>query len=173
MPIHTTLYTCLLAAVLTSCSQSPLTTSGTQQQPVAAEVLHSSLLCGDDIQQPIALWIKDQPQLAHRYEQFNAQASDPVFAPTLDFERSSALLIAMGPQPSTGYLLNFIPGQDNVWQAGSTLVVSVDWGSPEPDSVQAQVITSPCLLLRLDKLAVKRIKVLDQDGEIKLETTRF
>ena len=143
------------------------------QQTVAAEVLHSSLLCGEDIQQPAAIWIKDQPQLAQRYEQFNAQASDPVFAPTLDFEHSGVLLIAMGPQPSTGYLLNYIPGQDNVWLTGSTLVVSVDWISPEPDSMQAQVITSPCLLLRLDKLAFKQVKVLDQDGEIRLENTRF
>jgi hypothetical protein len=48
-------------------------------------------------------------------------------------------------------------------------VVSVDWIIPEPDSAQAQVITSPCLLLRLDQQDFQHIKILDQNGEIKFE----
>lgn len=162
-------FTCLIAIVLSGCA-STLNNSTTAPTELLAEVLHSSLLCGTDIQQPLVSWIDDQADLEQRYAQFNTQSSDPVFAPALDFVQSGALLIAMGPQPSTGYLLNYIPGQDNTWLAGSTLVVSVDWVTPDADSMQAQVITSPCLLLRLDKLNFKRLKVLDQDGEIKLES---
>jgi len=169
MLTHNTLLTGLLALMATSCADFTSMTSSVPPTIVQADVLHSSLLCGDDIQQPAVIWLDDQASLRQRYEQFNAQISDPVYAPTLDFERSATLLIAMGPQPSTGYLLNYIPDQDNVWLAGSTLVVSVDWVSPEPDSMQAQVITSPCLLLHVDQKNFKQVKVLDQNGEIKFE----
>ena len=161
------LFSAIAMAMLVGCAD-PM--SGTESSiPLSAEVLHSSLLCGEDIQQPTAIWIDDQATLESRFQQFNAHTDDPVYAPKLDFNRSGALLVAMGPQPSTGYLLNYIPDQDNVWLAGATLVVSVDWSTPEPDSVQAQVITSPCLLLRLDKQPFQRVQVLDQNGEIKLE----
>ena len=164
-------FTCLIALLLSGCA-STSNNSITVPTELFAEILHSSLLCGTDIQQPLIYWIDDQADLEQRYAQFNAQTSDPVFVPVLDFEQSGALLIAMGPQPSTGYLLNYIPGQDSTWLAGSTLVVSVDWVTPDADSMQAQVITSPCLLLHLDKLNFKQFKVVDQDGEIKLESAR-
>ena len=167
---HSFFIFCSLSSLtlLISCA-NPM--SGQQESiPVRAEVLHSSLLCGEDIPQPLAIWISDQTELERRFQYFNAETDDAVFAPRLDFSRSGALLIAMGPQPSSGYLLNFIPEQDKVWLAGSTLVISVDWNTPEPDSMQAQVITSPCLLLHLDKHPFTSVKVLDQHGEVKLET---
>lgn len=157
----------LLLPILVGCTT---TMSGKEQSiPQQAEVLHSSILCGDDISTGQTVWISNQTQLEQRYAEFNAQASEPVYAPKLDFDRSGALLIAMGPQPSTGYLLSFIPDQDNAWLAGDSLVISVDWTTPAADSIQAQVITNPCLLLQLDRIPFEQVKIIDQNGEIRLK----
>ena len=75
----------------------------------------------------------------------------------------------MGPRPTSGYRLNKLAQQEPRY--GSIgLQVTLAWQEPEPGSAQAQVLTSPCLLLSLPKKDFKRVQIIDQNGVVKLET---
>ena len=52
------------------------------------------------------------------------------------------------------------------------LTVPVDWREPLPGYVQTQVMTHPCLLVKLPNGAFSQIRVVDQDGRLRLEGVR-
>ena len=73
----------------------------------------------------------------------------------------------MGQQPTAGYRLNLLP-QQAVALAEQVLTVKVAWESPSADSLQAQVVTNPCLLIRLPKVEFNSVQVVDQQGQLRL-----
>jgi len=48
----------------------------------------------------------------------------------------------------------------------------VDWREPQPGYRLAQVVTSPCLLLKVPAAAFTRIQVLDREDRVRLEGAR-
>ena len=59
-----------------------------------------------------------------------------------------AILIAVsnGPQPSAGYSFNL----ESTDATASTVNLNYRWQSPPPERLQAQVITSPCSVVRIE-----------------------
>lgn len=166
----------LTTALLLTLSLSYGCSSGTGQgfgstpeiQTLSSELVHNTLLCGDDITQPGLSWISDEATLRQRYQHFNDEAADPVAAlATLDFAQDNVLLIAMGPQPTSGYRLNEMPETPPRFD-GINLEVPIAWFEPEADSNQAQALTNPCMLLSIPKVEFEQVRVLDQDGLVKL-----
>lgn len=95
---------------------------------------------------------------------------EPPPPPAVDFAREGVLLIAMGQQTSGGYELS-LTGRPATVQNG-VLTVPVEWREPLPGYVQTQVMTHPCLLVKLPKGAFSQIRVVDQDGRLRLEGGR-
>jgi hypothetical protein len=95
---------------------------------------------------------------------------NPPPAPAVDFSREAVLLIAMGQRPSAGYGLN-LAGEATL--RDGVLTVPVDWREPPPGYLRAQVVTSPCLLLKVPAVdLISHLRVMDREGRIRLEGDR-
>lgn len=140
----------------------------TAGEPLTAELLHNGLLCGADLARPAAYWITEQAELEARFRRLDSGES--AFPPMVDFSRDGVLLVTMGTQPSTGYRLNYLPPRHQVRLQDGTLRLGLAWKTPEPDSIQASVLTQPCLVLRLPRRDFDRVRVVDQDGTVRLNT---
>lgn len=70
-------------------------------------------------------------------------------APRPDFDNESVVLLALGQQNTAGH--NIVLSGKQAQIKNNQLVLPVTISSPEPGSMQAQVITSPCLILVLPK----------------------
>ena len=90
--------------------------------------------------------------------------------PMVDFSREGVLLVAMGTRPSAGYGLS-LTGESATVRDG-VLSVRVDWREPPPGYRQAQVVTRPCLVLKVSAVPFARITVLDSEGRVRLEGVR-
>ena len=88
----------------------------------------------------------------------------------VDFSREGMLLVAMGARPSAGYGLS-LTGESATVRDG-VLSVRVDWREPPPGYRQAQVVTRPCLVLKVSAVPFARITVLDSEGRVRLEGVR-
>lgn len=143
--------------------------TASEGERLTAERLHNGLMCGPDLQQATALWIDDAADLATRFQRMSGAASDP---PVVDFEHHGVLLITMGEQPTAGYRLNFLPERHRVELRGRTLRVDLAWETPPPESMQAQVLTHPCMLLQLPRRSFNRVRVIDQEGTVRVSVAR-
>ena len=152
---------------LQSCAQP--TDSGKKNNiPLSAEVLRNTTHCGDYVSAPTVLWIQQPEELKRLYAGF--PGIQPHTPPSVDFTSEGVLLIAMGQHPTAGYGLGFEPGSMQL--VDSTLRITVAWQEPAPGYLQAQVITHPCLLLKLPIVPFRHIQVLDSEGLMRLQTSR-
>lgn len=70
------------------------------------------------------------------------------------------VVISKGPQATAGYALAL----ETAVLEGETAILSVRWETPAPDTLQAQVITHPCLVVALPRGPVRRVRAADQSG---------
>ncbi len=88
--------------------------------------------------------------------------------PAVDLSRQATLLVQMGQKPTPGYGL--WPEQPVARLRGDVLEVILDWQSPPPGAILAQVITSPCMLIAIPRAGYKTIRVLDATGQVRAST---
>lgn len=149
-----------------SCAQPDAQTPRGAHQP--DEVLYRDSQCGGNIAKPAAVWINDQQALTRFAEAHFLNPSKPL--PTVNFPNEGVLFIAMGQRPTAGYGLGFSGNSTRI--DGNTLEVTVFWQEPPPGYRLAQVVTSPCLMLKLPAGNFQRIRVLDQNGKVRAEASR-
>ena len=137
--------------------------------PVAS--LYGSGQCGG-LERPAAIWIASGAEWRSWYERIIRPQMNPPSPPTVDFSRDGVLLVAMGARPSAGYGLSLATGTAAVAVRDGVLSLRVDWREPPPGYRQAQVMTSPCLLLKVPAVPFARITVLDPEGRVRLEGAR-
>jgi hypothetical protein len=95
----------------------------------------------------------------------SAQPTEP---PAIDFEREGLLLVEMGRRPTAGYALGLADQHVTVEDGVATL--RVEWREPPRGSIQAQVITAPCLLARLARRGIREVRVVDESGVVRATT---
>lgn len=137
---------------------------------LGAEVLLGDAHCASDEAHPSVAWIEDPQTFRDLYQDLVERVDSTITVPRIDFAREGVLRIAMGQQPTAGYGLGFQPGAARLEQ--DVLEVEVVWQKPPPDAILPQVITHPCLLLRLPAVAFSRIRILDQDGRVRITAVR-
>jgi len=165
-------YYLLPGLIISGCAPLPSTTGPdpATQQPVEVELLVNTLQCGEDIREAGAQWVTDTAALDERYRWLNQLNSENQLSPpAVDFSAEWILVVAMGPRPTSGYILN-LPEQPPV-SDGRVLDVTVAWQEPEPGTQQAQVMVNPCLLLRFPALEVNQVRILDQEGRTRIDTS--
>lgn len=135
--------------------------------PVAS--IYANSQCGS-LNRLEAVWIADAEAWRRWYAQVMSLRMEPPPPPAVDFSREGVLLIAMGQQTTGGYGLSLI-GRSATVQNG-VLTVPVEWREPLPGYVQTQVMTNPCLLVKLPGSAFNRMRVVDQGGRLRLEGVR-
>jgi hypothetical protein len=72
------------------------------------------------------------------------------------------LSVYKGPQPTPGYRFSL----HDALLDGTTARLEFQWHTPDPQSVQAQMISSPCMVIGLEAGNFDAIQVQDSDGDI-------
>ncbi len=160
-----------LLVLLTTACQSWAERGAHQGGKLAAEAIYASQHCGRSQTTPKATWIDDAGQLEASIRQIRADmlGGKPVDLPALDFQHEIILLVEMGQRPTLGYWLE-LTGTDNLRISQDQAQLTLDWSHPPADALVAQTISSPCLLLKLERGSYASIQVLDGHGAIKTST---
>jgi hypothetical protein len=153
----------LLALLASACQHHTAMPERSQPEP---KVLYGGSHCGYGAPRPAAQWIGSTEQLRALYERFAGRAPAAAVA-GIDFAKEGVLLIEMGERPTAGYALDLPPDAARIKDGRLELIV--DWTEPPPDAITAQVITSPCLLVRLPRAGYREVRVIDQEGSVRAE----
>lgn len=152
---------------LPGCAQPDGDPVGNATVPVVTLVSQSQ--CGG-LDRPAVRWIASAGEWRDLYARVNSQWLNSPPPPVVDFPRGGVLLVAMGQRSTAGYGLAL--ADDVATVRGRVLTMRVDWREPQPGRRQAQVMTSPCLLATVPDAGFTRIRVVDQEGRVRLEGER-
>ena len=84
-------------------------------------------------------------------------------ADAIKLSQNVVVAVWMGQRPTAGYKMMLV---DNLAQIeGNVAIIRLAVKTPKPESRVAQVVTSPCLLLKLPKANYNIIKLLSQDDQ--------
>jgi hypothetical protein len=155
----------LLATVCTGC----VAAGPAPSQPVTVQALYRHAQCGADYPESRAIILRDADAFKAAVENLRrARGSAGIKMPAVDFSRQAVLLVQMGQRPTAGYGL--WPEQPVARLRGDVLEVVLDWQSPPPGAILAQVVTSPCMLIAIPLAGYKTIRVLDAAGQMRAST---
>ncbi len=152
----------LMASGLVGCAGPAPATS-----TVPVETLYAATQCGALDVEASATYIADEPTFRRLYAAarravLNADAGPPA----VDFSRHVALMVSMGTQPTAGYALSL--AQVPARLVGATLEITLDWRAPPRDALVAQMLTSPCIFLRIPGTGFESVRIRDGAGRIRL-----
>lgn len=131
---------------------------------VPAEVIRAGAHCGGDVQGTSARWLGTEQALRGAL-QTGAALGAPSQPPAVDFSREGVLLVAAGQRPTAGYGLALAEPGARVEDGVATVVVRFD--EPASGAILAQVVTSPCLLVRLPGEGLREVRVVDPAGAVR------
>lgn len=158
-------------ALLASACQSWAEKDPHQGSKPVAEVIYTSQHCGRSQTAPSASWIDNARQLEASIQRIRSDmlGGNPIDLPVLDFQHEIALLVEMGQQPTLGYRLE-LAGSDDLRISQDQAQLTLDWLHPPADALVAQAISSPCLLIKLERGNYTSIQILDRQGAVKTST---
>lgn len=140
-----------------------------QNATLPVRSLHSSGQCVG-LERPTVVWIADAAAWRSWHGRITSARLPAPPAPAVDFSREGVLVLAMGSRSTAGYALSL--AEESAVVRDGVLTVRVDWREPPPGALLAQVMTSPCLLVKVPMASFSRIRVVDQQGLLRLEGTR-
>lgn len=152
----------ILMGILLMSGCAPVIASSPSHRQIEVAVLHGGVQCGAMDKTPRAAWFDRPDQLNGSLLGRSVGAS--VDLPQWDPAVYGAVLISMGTRPTGGYGIELASSTAKV--EDGIAVIQVHWRQPSPDMFVAQVITSPCLLLKLPKTGIHTIHIQDQEGRI-------
>ncbi|MCF6324721.1 MAG: protease complex subunit PrcB family protein [Gammaproteobacteria bacterium] len=144
---------------MTACasSSSAVRNGDAASARVEVSVLYASMQCGREEPDAQASWVSNAIALQHLYDKFPQEAM-----PTIDFDRERVVLMEMGLRPTLGYRLALVSSSAKV-EKGSAEVL-LEWIAPGRDMMVGQMLTSPCLLLKLERGSYQQVRFSDQSG---------
>ena len=152
----------LVGLAVGACGSGVGKTTGQAVSPLVMETLYLGQQCGGAAPQPAAQWIGAAGDLSVLWQRLgNRFAGSPRPAPPeVDFAEHGVLLLSMGQRPTGGYGLAL--RDQAVLVVGHSARVDVQWQEPLPGELVPQVLSSPCLLLRLPRGDFAEVRVVDQ-----------
>ena len=155
----------LLAALTIPVACLHATANGDEvSRVIGVEVIYSGVLCGRRSSEPVLGLIKDSPAysvLQERLERTRV-GSARVFR-DIDFSKESLLLVEMGMRPTAGYSVTLEDDFLNI--EGETATLGIRFREPGPGDITAQMITSPCALIRIPSGGYSAIQVIDRSAK--------
>jgi hypothetical protein len=166
----TTIVLGLLLPLTVACQ--PKTVKEPQQgSEPAITVLYAGQHCGRAQTAPSATWIDDARQLEISIKRIQETmlGSKPLLLPELDFQHEIALLVEMGQRSTLGYHIA-LTGADDLRITRGLARLTLDWVQPPAGVMVAQMISSPCLLLKLGRGDYTSVQILDKQGASRADT---
>lgn len=146
---------CLSIFSISACDTSVLISSS---EPIYANVIFQSIQCRRSEPEAAFGVVKSKQQLDLLLQEFNRQILGKESKPYLvDFKSMNVLVLEMGYRPTAGYSLSI--NKEQIRVENKEAIVTVEWAEPPEDSMQAQVITSPCAIFTLPKGDYSRVTV--------------
>lgn len=133
------------------------------QNPISVSKILTSHQC--NIAGPTsAHWINNRPQLISMYKQvtshiINAKPS----IPDIDFSTTGILVVSMGTQRSGGYGLSLTKSPTVV--KNDTATLKINWRKPAKGMMTIQMLTNPCLILKIQKGNFKILRIVTLTGK--------
>lgn len=127
--------------------------------------LASSSVCGGKASSAGLVWIETDAELASERDRKPIGSGKGPAQIDVDFSRFAVLRMAMGSRPTGGYDLDL--AETGVRVEDGALVIRIDWIEPAPGAMVTQMITSPCLLVRVPRDGYRRVAVVDQHGTVR------
>lgn len=100
-------------------------------------------------------WISSNEEL-DAFLSTSGKNTIPFFSPP-NFSTHKLLIVYSGEKPTTGYDMGL--AAQNYNRFSNKWEIWIDEFSPSPDSIQAQVITSPCLMLRIPRVPTEDVDI--------------
>jgi hypothetical protein len=162
-----------LLFLLAACSANSQTGNASEPQqaaesamPLKIAVLHASSQCG-----PAATtqWIASQEQFAALFQAAQAQMISPAppQPPAVDFSQYGVLLVSMGQQRSGGYAIK--PAREELIITNGSAELAIHWQEPGPGMMVIQVITHPCIFIKVPRGNYQTLRIVDQDNKVRAE----
>jgi hypothetical protein len=141
---------------------------GATDATVEVEAIYHATQCPSTPIEPHGSWIDSPVGLGQLWNHLHrlSLGGRSLASPEVDFSVDGLLLVHMGQQRTGGYAIELA---DPIAQVKDGIAsVLVDWITPLPDTVVTQMITAPCILLKLQKSDFSSIQVIDQDGRVRV-----
>jgi hypothetical protein len=126
---------------------------------VPHQVLHASQACGTG--HASVQSVPDEAALARLLQDGNLLGA-PRKSVAIDFTRTLVLQVSMGQQASAGAQLAVAGTRADA--PSQQLVVDMLWSPPDPQRMNAMVITRPCVVFSVPRGDYRSVRVLDQQG---------
>lgn len=150
---------CCLAGLFALAGAAP---AAAQAGPEAVS-LFTGQDCGEVADEAAAHWLNDEAAYQAELQKImDVRPGSTAGLLPVDFSRQGVLCIAMGFKPTAGFSLGLASGEVTV--DNKTATVRITWNEPPVGALVPQMLTSPCLLVRLPKLGFTAVRVVDQAG---------
>ncbi len=156
--IHSLLLaTIFLSMTVGASSSSEVRYGDAASARVEVSVLYIGMQCGREEPDAQASWVKNAIELQHLYDKFQQEAMS-----TIDFDRERLVLMEMGLRPTLGYRLALM--NSRAWIELGNVEILLEWIAPDRDMMVGEILTSPCLLLKLERGPYQQVRFSDQSG---------
>ena len=157
----------LVACTANSQSQDANAATGTNM-PLKITTVHASSQCGPTV---TTQWISSQQQFETLFRASQQQmiSSAPPQPSNIDFTRYGVVLVSMGQQRTGGYGIEL--AQEDLVVHNDTAQITLRWREPEPGMMVTQVLTHPCVFLRVPRADYQSVLVVDQENKVRAELT--
>jgi len=147
----------LLFVLFTTFSGKPL-----QKDSVRYSVLESGDMAALDYKVPTLKILSDTKELGTFYRRLHSIRVPRPDPPDVDFSDSRVVFLSFGKQNTAGYSVELL----SVYIKANVLVMEAMISTPLKDSMQAQVITHPYLLVTVPEAGYRRVELRDTKGEM-------
>jgi hypothetical protein len=130
------------------------------QSAITVDVLQAGIQCGGNAVDVNARWIENATELESFSRQRNLAIVD------VDFSKSMVLLVEMGEKPTLGYRLGLAQPEAQVIEGHAEVIL--EWQEPPKGMMVGQMMTSPCILLKLARDHYQEVRVKDRLGNQKV-----
>ncbi len=161
----------LVILLLASACQTTPVSEAHQKKEATAEIILAEQFCSRQASSATATWIDTSQQLQMIIKKLRGNALEirPINATMTNFQHDIALFVEMGQRPSLGYHLTLAEHQPlRIKQKQAYL--TLNWIQPAASATNALAISSPCLLLRLERGNYTSVHILDEQGNLKATT---
>ena len=94
----------------------------------------------------------------------NGRQLPPPVLPNVDFSDAVLLIVYAGVKPTTGYRV--FADEEKIKIKDGILEIVIDIQTPPPGRMQAQMLTAPCLILRIPSKGYQKINITDSAGRL-------
>jgi len=156
----------VLFGLLSGCWLTQHESIGANASP--AELLHKGMYGSRTLHDASASWVTNPNTLEKIYADLNKrQLNDGVVLPDIDYDIYGVLFLEMGQRPTGGYAIDFSPSSSRV--IDKQAVIKISWNTPQKGLLLTQALTSPFILLKVYRVDITTIIVLDQDEQTLFE----